>query len=396
MQLLAAIHDNLPPAKERPDQKAMDPKEMAVGTQFELNGSKFEIVEDEDGNRLLKDGNDYPITPVDAVEKIPVDKGTLTQGEEPAVPEGDFLPPASSAEAEQPVAQTVPESTKPAFYEGGRSQMQSGIFGQGEILDSGVGEQKPLFHQPVDVARPEAERVGSKSATDPNNTAEMFPPKPASSTGETPKPNDGEIRAFGGGAVTKAKQLGAAAINKSTFARQDAAPTLVEATRAIAIREHGADLAQRSDRAEAALDDARKFFDGSTPETNLDFIDRMERGQPHGDPKLDFIAKQLREMLDGRRQRGAALGKGKLQHFIADYFPHIWKDPDKAAGIFGQILGKRPLEGRSLPEAAERSPRRRRASPPGSSRSRTTRSTWRCSRSARWTATSWGSGSSRS
>jgi hypothetical protein len=90
MQFWSAVHDNLPAAKERPAQGAVDPAELAVGQEFELNGAKFQVHEDENGLRVLKDGDEYPEVPVDALagQKIPVDTGTLKQGEEPPVPRG--------------------------------------------------------------------------------------------------------------------------------------------------------------------------------------------------------------------------------------------------------------------------------------------------------------------
>ncbi len=110
-------------------------------------------------------------------------------------------------------------------------------------------------------------------------------------------------------------------------------------------REHGATLAQRSDRALEKLKDARKAFEGNKTEQNYDFIDKMENGEKQDNPQLTDAARRIREMLDGRRREVQALGKGKLEHFIQDYFPHIWEDPEAAAKTFAQILGKRPLEG---------------------------------------------------
>lgn len=92
MEFWNAVHDNLPPKNERPGQVAVDPAKLNVGQEFELNGSKFQVAEDADGYRVLKDGDDYPTTPIDAFpegDKIPVDRGTLKQGAEPEVPEGD-------------------------------------------------------------------------------------------------------------------------------------------------------------------------------------------------------------------------------------------------------------------------------------------------------------------
>lgn len=99
VQFWGAVRENLPPPKERKAQDAVDPSTLNVGQEFELNGHQFQVVEDEDGLRVLKDGDDYPETPVSALEgqEIPVDKGTLRQGEEPEVPDDPFgdLEPAA-------------------------------------------------------------------------------------------------------------------------------------------------------------------------------------------------------------------------------------------------------------------------------------------------------------
>ncbi len=162
LQFWSAVHDNLPPAKERTPQVGVDPANLNVGQEFELNGHQFQVVEDAEGYRLLKDGGTYPETPVDALagQKIPVDKGTLKQGEEPALPEGDVF---SGLPSDEPTARPAPTR-------------DTGVFGQ-EILRPATGkEQGGLFHEPVEVARPEGANVGaSRSAVDPKNTQEMFP-----------------------------------------------------------------------------------------------------------------------------------------------------------------------------------------------------------------------------
>ncbi len=60
------------------------------------------------------------------------------------------------------------------FYQAGSSAHEKGIFGQDEILSSGVGDQKPLFHEPVKVEGPKREVVGSAESNKPRHTAEMF------------------------------------------------------------------------------------------------------------------------------------------------------------------------------------------------------------------------------
>jgi hypothetical protein len=53
----------------------------------------------------------------------------------------------------------------------------------------------------------------------------------------------------------------------------------------------------------------------------------------------------MRQLLDGARDEIRALGTGKLESWIENYFPHIWADPAAAKLAVGRILGKRPLEG---------------------------------------------------
>lgn len=114
---------------------------------------------------------------------------------------------------------------------------------------------------------------------------------------------------------------------------------------ALTIREHAAELARATDRAEAALDTARKFFETEPAQSNLDFIDRIENGQPQPNGAAQTIASTMRQILDDRRQRVQDLGTGKLEEYYEDYFPHIWKDPAKATDAFKAWFGKRPMEG---------------------------------------------------
>lgn len=156
---------------------------------------------------------------------------------------------------------------------------------------------------------------------------------------------------------------------KSGFVKDDLVPTLVQTAKTVAqakddiqrtlapqtrgeqarvaanmVRESAATLAQRWDRAEEALSTARAHFDRQKSEDNYRFIDDVENGRDISGPQ-QIIAKTMRQMLDGRRKEVQALGKGALSHFIKDYFPHIWKDPEKASEIIGRIAGKKPLEG---------------------------------------------------
>lgn len=112
-----------------------------------------------------------------------------------------------------------------------------------------------------------------------------------------------------------------------------------------ALREHGAELAQRTDRATAALEDASKTLMKMDPEARWDAVDKIENGEGQDNPKLQRFADASRQILDSTRDEIRALGTGKLEHFIDDYFPHLWKDPEAAADAFQQAIGKAPMEG---------------------------------------------------
>jgi hypothetical protein len=112
-----------------------------------------------------------------------------------------------------------------------------------------------------------------------------------------------------------------------------------------AMREMGGELAQRTDRAEAALSSSSKTLMAMEPEARWRAVDDIENGRPQANPELQHFANTSREIMDSRREQIQALGTGKLEHFIKDYFPHIWKDPAKAESMFMSWVAKRPLEG---------------------------------------------------
>lgn len=156
MTFWAQVYENLPPAKERRQQIGIDPATLATGQSFEINGDRFRVVEEDEGYRVLKDGQAYDEVPIEALtgQKIPVDKGTLKEAE-PA----DASRPIFEGIAEEPVQSAA--------------RPQTGIFGQPEYTRN-TGDQQPLFHEPVQAQRPQGERVGSTSANDPRHTPSMF------------------------------------------------------------------------------------------------------------------------------------------------------------------------------------------------------------------------------
>jgi hypothetical protein len=112
-----------------------------------------------------------------------------------------------------------------------------------------------------------------------------------------------------------------------------------------ALRYRMAQVARRLDQVSAALEGARRMFDKMPQAQVVDFIDRLEHGREQPNEDLQKIADIMRDALDDARRAVQALGKGKLQKYYENYFPHIWKDRRKAEIIAAHFFGRRPLEG---------------------------------------------------
>lgn len=126
------------------------------------------------------------------------------------------------------------------------------------------------------------------------------------------------------------------------------------------LREHGASIAQSFDRVEKALSQYSSALMKLPPDERWAVVDDIENGRKVDNEDLQGFADTVRKTMDGLRDEIRGLGTGKLEHFIEDYFPHIWKDPEAAADAFKTASGKRPLEGsksflkeRSIPTIAE-------------------------------------------
>ncbi|HYE20082.1 MAG TPA: LPD38 domain-containing protein [Tepidisphaeraceae bacterium] len=181
MQILAAIHENMPPAKQRGPIQSVNPAELPPGTKFKLWGSEFEIVEkfDADGEsiRLLKDGDEYPLVPAEGVREMPADKGSVKKGSwDDPEQSGGFLDGIEDD----------PTPPRPKFFdpeaEGIKSSANTGIFGQDVIAPQGK-RQGGLFHEPVEVkgagdADPRDARARKINENDPNQ-GEFVPADPA-------------------------------------------------------------------------------------------------------------------------------------------------------------------------------------------------------------------------
>lgn len=89
IQLYAAIHDLM--HGQRKAVQSLDPSTLHLGEEFEVMGRTVRVIDDENGELILKDGDELPTVPVQYLSgKIPIDRGTRREGGEPALPEGDF------------------------------------------------------------------------------------------------------------------------------------------------------------------------------------------------------------------------------------------------------------------------------------------------------------------
>ena len=126
------------------------------------------------------------------------------------------------------------------------------------------------------------------------------------------------------------------------------------------LREHGGELAQRADRAEAALSGASKTLMAMPEADRWAAVDRIEQGKPQANEDLQGFADTARKIMDTKRDEIRALGTGKLEHFIEDYFPHIWKDPEAVNDAMARYYARSPMLGprsflkeRTIPTIAE-------------------------------------------
>lgn len=109
-------------------------------------------------------------------------------------------------------------------------------------------------------------------------------------------------------------------------------------TTASITREALARMAREKEMLYEKLKEAQKLFDKNSNEANLKFIDDVERGVDEG--KFSNI---IRQALDERWKK--IQGIKNIDTYIENYFPHMWKDTEKASEKLGNFYGKRPLEG---------------------------------------------------
>src|SRR5690348_2944062 len=111
------------------------------------------------------------------------------------------------------------------------------------------------------------------------------------------------------------------------------------------IREFAGDRFRRQAQFEEAMKTEIDRWDSADIRSSLKFIDDIEHGNEQVNPQDQALANKLRDALDQRRKRVQALGTGKLENWIENYFPHLWAKPDEASRLISRIMGRRPLEG---------------------------------------------------
>lgn len=113
------------------------------------------------------------------------------------------------------------------------------------------------------------------------------------------------------------------------------------------IRKNDAELVHETEMARWRFRRAAHEMDRVPEARRFAFIDFIERGEIDNLPaQYRQVGQALREALDGHREAVQALGTGKLEHFIEDYFPHIWERREKGfTEAVRRFFSKRPLEG---------------------------------------------------
>lgn len=104
--------------------------------------------------------------------------------------------------------------------------------------------------------------------------------------------------------------------------------------------------AHRKEMASHALRQFSRELTRLSPEKRMAFMHQIETGEKvTTTPGMAAAADMLRAELDRVRDRVRGLGTGKLENFIENYLPHIYKDPKRARTLIQQMMQRRPLEG---------------------------------------------------
>jgi hypothetical protein len=102
------------------------------------------------------------------------------------------------------------------------------------------------------------------------------------------------------------------------------------------------EMARNRDIAQAALAKASAYFGSKTEEQNLPVLYALDEGTKTGNPAVDAMIQQFREMNVTRRDRIRDMPNSQFKNFLLDYLPHIFHPDDVAAA---QQYFQRKIEG---------------------------------------------------
>ena len=92
-------------------------------------------------------------------------------------------------------------------------------------------------------------------------------------------------------------------------------------------------------------------MEGLSQPEKLEFVDRLEQAPTRAEvkqpnPVNQPLSDKLGQMLDTEWDKIISLKiPGLDRHFYETYFPHLWKDPERAAKVMGDWYSKKPLAG---------------------------------------------------
>lgn len=252
---------------------------------------------------------------------------------------------------DSPGTQDVPRAKR--YYELARK-----LYGREEAPPSGeAGEAKPSAAPVSSAVEPSVAAEGTPQAIPKSGTTPQPEQVANVTTHVTEGPKGGELQlAVVPGAkefveqdlVPFAEKVGKTISETASQVKSLLAPpTMGEAAELAGgiIRERKAELAQKDVQAREQFAKAKAEMDRLSKPASIDFINRVELGHTQATPELNALQSSLRGEFNKRVREVRALGTGKLEHVLQDYFPHIWKDPEAAVSWYARILGKRPLKG---------------------------------------------------
>lgn len=95
LEFLSTLHDQLPKGKLK-DMETVVPTDLVPGSEFTIKGEKFRVEVEGEGDSsvlVVRDGEKYPTVPVAALDTIPVDRGSISEGKGSPEPyRGEFKP----------------------------------------------------------------------------------------------------------------------------------------------------------------------------------------------------------------------------------------------------------------------------------------------------------------